>query len=223
MRITVFEKWLNMFQARNKLSYILFFYYAKTISKKWQLNRLQTFIFWKYFIFGSFQRRNGKPKNCLLRMNFCSCVFQREALFGNDSFSLPTIKIIYKQHLSSEAFGFPLQADNTSNFSSQSNTLDAYSESRKKFPLQTFFNNNFQFHFPLLTLNNRISKIKSASMQNEQNSYPVSSRYKDWFLQLTFRFCSEITVSLALPSLIFFQTEELFMKFLMGSISGFKV
>lgn len=62
-----------------------------------------------------------------------------KGLFGNDSFSSQTIKIIYKQHLNSEASGFPLQADNTPNFSSQPNTLGADSESRKKFPLRTFF------------------------------------------------------------------------------------
>lgn len=62
-----------------------------------------------------------------------------KALFGNDAFSPQTIKIINKRYLSSEASGFPLQADNTANFSSQLNTLGADSESRKVSTSDFFF------------------------------------------------------------------------------------
>lgn len=62
---------------------------------------------------------NTDPRKLVVKDEFFAAVCFKGERCAELVFSLQTRKIIYKQHLSSEASGFPLQADNAPSFSSQ--------------------------------------------------------------------------------------------------------
>lgn len=127
-----------------------------------------------------------------------------KALFGNDSFFPQTIKVFYKQYLSSGASGFPLQADDTLIFLTAKRAWCGFWKQEKVSTLDFFFNNYFQFHFPYQLHNNRISKINPVC---EQLAHPASSLPKIHPFRLS---DSEVTFSLTFPSPSVFHTQKSF-------------